>query len=50
MKCFNSISKSLHNIRKMVRVLGDNALEEYCRHGRLSEVVISRVRALEAYE
>lgn len=50
MKCFGSISKSLHHIRKMVRVLGSDALEEYCRHGRLSEVVVQRVRALEGYE
>ncbi|KAL9044236.1 MAG: hypothetical protein Q9214_002611 [Letrouitia sp. 1 TL-2023] len=37
------IAQRVPSIRKLAQSMGDNALEDYCRHGKLSEEIVGRV-------
>ena len=40
----------LRSIQKMVRTLGPDTLEEYCRYGYLSEAKVGELEVLEAQD
>ena len=41
------LSQYLTSIKKLVSTLGPDSLEEYCRHGHLSEAKIKELEELE---
>ena len=47
-KILDFLAKSLHSVRLVVRTLGVNALEDYCKNGP-NEEIIEQIRGLEGY-
>ena len=43
--CVQHIAGLLHSIRRLVETLGSDALERYCRYGRLGNNCLDRLRS-----
>lgn len=43
--CVQRIAGLLHSIRGLVEILGSDALERYCRHGRLGNDCLDRLKS-----
>ncbi|KAI4272525.1 MAG: hypothetical protein L6R38_006573 [Xanthoria sp. 2 TBL-2021] len=48
--CLIHIISKLPSIQALVKDLGDNALEDFCRHGRLSDEIEKKIRAAQGPE